>query len=169
MQGYLIKRKRLGALKLFTCYTKRYFILNSEDLIFTYSIKEGGQPKEVIPMTVSDPCLAIAWLKCFVENYSCRCIEQFHVEASESQAWVLSGHQGQSLQPLCRNQTNQKCLALSIQLSNNSEEQVQIWDWENAEGEPINAIRKYWDKSQWLHSSLEGWSIAYWEGFRGNE
>ena len=60
MQGYLIKRKRLGALKLFTCYTKRYFILNSEDLIFTYSIKEGGQPKEVIPMTVSDPCLAIA-------------------------------------------------------------------------------------------------------------
>ena len=52
MQGYLIKRKRLGAVKLFTCYTKRYFILNADDLIFTYSKKEGSQPKEVIPMTV---------------------------------------------------------------------------------------------------------------------
>ena len=55
MQGYLIKRKRLGAVKLFTCYTRRYFILNADDLIFTYSKKEGAQPKEVVPMTVSVP------------------------------------------------------------------------------------------------------------------
>ena len=53
MQGYLMKRKRLGALKLFSCYTKRFFILNADDLIFTYANKEGVQPKEVIPMTVS--------------------------------------------------------------------------------------------------------------------
>ena len=57
MYGYLLKRKKLGAVKIFTSYTKRYFILNADDLIFTYSQKEGSQPKEVIPMTVSD------WIK----------------------------------------------------------------------------------------------------------
>jgi len=47
-----VKRKQEGALKIFSCYVKRWFSLDFKRHVFAYSVGPGKPEKTVIPFNV---------------------------------------------------------------------------------------------------------------------
>ena len=105
MQGYLIKRKKAHAYKVFTEYTLRYFSLSVSDGLFTYSSKRGLPPKDCIGLNVSHINLT------FSENLGHQWSGRIDLQAEGLQVRVPSSDQGPSVSPVRSHQTRENPVA----------------------------------------------------------
>lgn len=53
MEGYLIKKKQGNAIRMFTNFTKRFFVIDPAKSMFFYTTEPGKPPKKTISFNVN--------------------------------------------------------------------------------------------------------------------